>query len=318
MANAMNQDFARNDPAFAENLARVAARVEARLEAALGDAAQAGEIARPERLMAAMRHGVLGGGKRVRAFLVVEGAAMLGAAPDGALEAAAAIECLHAYSLVHDDLPAMDDDDMRRGRPTVHRAFDDATAILAGDALLTLAFELLSAEATHRDPGIRAALVLDLARSAGLGGMVGGQMLDLAAEGRFDGGGARALAADAIRALQAMKTGALIGWSCRAGAHLAGDVAALAALARYGRAVGLAFQLADDLIDLEGDAASAGKATGKDAAAGKATLPGLNGVAWTRSELARLVTEADTALAPFGARAASLRAMARFIADRSA
>ena len=257
---------------FAGRLASVAADTEALLERLLGAAPGPGEIARPERLLAAMRHAVLGGGKRLRPFLLVESAALFGAARyTGALLAGAALECLHCYSLVHDDLPAMDDDDLRRGRPTVHKAFDEATAILAGDALLTLAFDVMARSEVHPDAGVRIALVSELARAAGLGGMAGGQMLDLAAEGRFDD--KRALGENEIATLQAMKTGALIRFACRAGAILGqADAAARASIDRYGAAIGQAFQIADDLLDFEGDAETIGKAAGKDAAAGKATL----------------------------------------------
>ena len=307
-----------SDPRFDQRLAAAAQLVEAELELLLSDTARDGEAARPPRLMAAMRHGVLAGGKRLRPFLVIESAALFGVAAEAAVPAAAALELVHCYSLVHDDLPAMDDDDMRRGRPTVHRAYDEATAILAGDGLLTLAFEVVAARA-HADPQVGAELVLLLARAAGLGGMVGGQMLDLAAEGRFAGGAPLALAEAEIRRLQAMKTGALIRFACLAGAVLGrADAARREALAAYGETIGLAFQIADDLIDLEGDAALAGKATGKDAARGKGTLVSLRGATWARDELTRLVGDADRHLASFGPAAATLSAAARFIAFRQA
>jgi farnesyl diphosphate synthase len=274
-----------------------------------------GEIARPERLLAAMRHAVLGGGKRLRPFLLVETAALFGASRDGALLAGCALECLHCYSLVHDDLPAMDDDDLRRGRPTVHKEFDEATAILTGDGLLTIAFDVLSRTEVHKDAGVRIALVSELARASGIGGMAGGQMLDLAAEGRFEK--KRALGEKDIATLQAMKTGALIRFACRAGAILGqADAKSRDAIDRYGAAVGQAFQIADDLLDVEGDAATLGKAAGKDADAGKATLVAALGVDGARKRLATLVAEADAALAPFGAKADTLRAAARFIAER--
>jgi farnesyl diphosphate synthase len=301
---------------FGTRLAAVAGEAEGVLERLLDDEAVAGEIARPPRLLAAMRHAVLGGGKRLRPFLLVETAALFGAARSGALLAGCALEVLHCYSLVHDDLPAMDDDDLRRGRPTVHKAFDEATAILAGDALLTLAFDAMARAQVHPDAGVRIALVSELARAAGIGGMAGGQMLDLAAEGRFEK--KRALAIDEIEILQAMKTGALIRFACRAGAIL-GQAApgALANIDRFGVAIGQAFQIADDLLDLEGDAATLGKAAGKDAAAGKATLVAALGRAGAHARLDALVAEADAALAPFGAKADTLRAAARFIAERS-
>jgi farnesyl diphosphate synthase len=289
---------------FSGRLTAVAAEIEALLDRLLAAAPDPGEIARPERLLAAMRHAMLGGGKRLRPFLLVECAALFGAARSGALLAGAALECLHGYSLVHDDLPAMDDDDLRRGRPTVHKAFDEATAILAGDALLTLAFDVMARTDVHPDADVRIALVADLARAAGLGGMAGGQMLDLAAEGRFDD--KRALAEDDIARLQAMKTGALIRFACRAGAILGrADAQARAAIERYGAAVGQAFQIADDLLDFEGSPATLGKAAGKDAAAGKATLVAALGPAGARARLAALAAKADT-----------LRAIARFVAER--
>jgi len=304
---------------FDQRLAASARLVEGELERLLSDAVRAGETARPHRLMAAMRHGVLAGGKRLRPFLVIESAGLFGVESDAAVPAAAALELVHCYSLVHDDLPAMDDDDLRRGRPTVHKAFDEATAILAGDGLLTLAFETMSAARTHADPAVRADLTTLLARAAGLGGMVGGQMLDLAAEGRFDGGAPLALPEPDIRRLQAMKTGALIRFACLAGAVLgrAGD-AERQALEAYGETIGLAFQIADDLIDHDGDAALAGKATGKDAGRGKGTLVSLCGPDWARDELTRLVGDAERCLSPFGTGATTLQAAARFIAFRQA
>jgi len=300
---------------FNARLAETAAATEALLGRLLADAALPSEIARPARLLAAMRHAMLGGGKRLRPFLLAESAALFGAAREGALLAGCALECVHGYSLVHDDLPAMDDDDLRRGRPTVHKAFDDATAILAGDALLTLAFDVMARVEVHAEASVRAALVLELARAAGLGGMAGGQMLDLAAEGRF--GDKQTLGETEVKTLQAMKTGALIRFAARAGAILGqADAPGRAALDRYGAAVGQAFQIADDLLDVEGDAATLGKAAGKDAAAGKATLVSLLGVKGAHARLAALVAEAESALAPFGGKADILRAAARFTAER--
>lgn len=302
-----------------DRLAVAARLVEAELESLLDDATRTGELARPPRLMAAMRHGVLAGGKRLRPFLVIETAALFGVPARDALPAATALELVHCYSLVHDDLPAMDDDDMRRGRPTVHRAYDEATAILVGDGLLTLAFEIMAGGRAHADPAVRAELTVLLARAAGLGGMVGGQMLDLAAEGRFGGGAPLDLGEAGIRRLQAMKTGALIRFACLAGAVLGrATEAERQALAGYGETIGLAFQVADDLIDHEGDAALAGKATGKDAARGKGTLVSLRGSQWARDELTRLVSDAASRLAPFGAAAHTLAEAARFIAFRQA
>ena len=306
-------------PAFEAELATIAAAVEAKLTQLLVPASQPGETARPERLLAAMRHGVLGGGKRLRPFLLVEAARLLAPTVDrqDLMHAAAAIECLHCYSLVHDDLPAMDDDALRRGQPTVHKAFDEATAILAGDGLLTYAFELLADPRCHPDPLVRAELVLDLARAGGLGGMVGGQMLDLAAEGRFAADHHAHLDDADIRRLQAMKTGALIRAACVMGSRLGqGSAGDRERLGRYGDIVGLAFQLADDLLDVTATAAEMGKAVAKDAAHGKGTLVSLHGVAAVRAELAALVEEATTLLAPYGDRAALLIEAARFIASR--
>ncbi len=271
------------DP-FAQRLAVAAVETDALLDRLLGAEPAEGEIARPQRLLAAMRHAVLGGGKRLRPFLLLESAALFGASRNGALMAGAALECLHCYSLVHDDLPAMDDDELRRGRPTVHKAFDEATAILAGDALLTLAFDVMARRDVHADADLRIALISELARAAGLGGMAGGQMLDLAAEGRFEK--KRALGEDAIATMQAMKTGALIRFACRAGAILGkADAKARGQMDLYGAAIGQAFQIADDLLDVEGDSATIGKATAKDAAAGKATLVAALGVSAARSRL---------------------------------
>ncbi|RDV03845.1 polyprenyl synthetase family protein [Undibacter mobilis] len=300
---------------FADRLNAVATESEALLARLLGDTPLAGETARPERLVAAMRHAVLGGGKRLRPFLVVESAALFGAGREGALLAGCALELLHCYSLVHDDLPAMDNDDLRRGQPTVHKAYDEATAILAGDALLTLAFDILSREDVHADAGVRIALVRELARASGLGGMAGGQMLDLSAEGRF--APKRSLSENEIITLQAMKTGALLRFACRAGAILGqANAEQIMAVEHYGAAIGEAFQIADDLLDVESDAATLGKAAGKDAEAGKATLVAALGIDGARARLNHLIDSADSALAPFGAKADTLRAAARFVAAR--
>ncbi|MER8447806.1 polyprenyl synthetase family protein [Mesorhizobium sp. M1066] len=297
--------------AFEMALIRRAAAVEVLLRRLLDDRALSGEIARPERLMAAMRHGVLNGGKRLRPFLVMESAALFSADGEAALRVAAALECVHCYSLIHDDLPAMDDDDLRRGQPTVHRAFDEATAILAGDALLTLAFDIIAGEATALPAERRAALVLALARAAGGGGMVGGQKLDLEAEQTPPD------EAGIIR-LQAMKTGALIRFACEAGALIAGAPADdRERLAEFGSAIGLAFQLADDLLDLTADASQMGKATGKDAAAGKATLVALHGANWARGQLHGLVEQAHALLEPYGDDAQLLKEAATFVAARN-
>src|SRR5262245_40103960 len=257
-----------------------------------------------------MRYATLGGGKRFRPFLVIEAAALFGVPGTKALDTAAAVECVHCYSLAHDDLPAMDDDDLRRGRATVHKAFDEATAILAGDALLTIAFEILSQRATHPDPAIRTELVLRLARSSGWHGMVGGQVLDLEAEGVFQD-------MDGVRRIQALKTGALIEFSVDAGAVLGrASPAEREALRAYARAIGLAFQVGDDLLDAEGSAEHVGKATGKDAGAGKATFVSLLGVSCARGKLRSLGSEAVNALRPFGRRAAILEEAAHFVTHR--
>jgi len=295
---------------FETLLAGAGLRIEAMLEALLGPQPLHGEIARPERLLAALRHGVLNGGKRLRPFLVLESAALFGGDGEAILRVAAALECVHSYSLVHDDLPAMDDDDLRRGQPTVHKAFDEAAAILAGDGLLTLAFDILADPATELSAEARIALVGKLARAAGIGGMVGGQALDLAAERDAPD------EAGIIR-LQAMKTGALIRFACEAGAIAAGAPQAdVERLGEFGSAIGLAFQLADDLLDHTSTPEAMGKATGKDAGAGKGTLVALHGEDWARRQLGGLVAQACDLLAPYGDRAAILRATARFVAER--
>lgn len=301
---------------FAERLDAVSAATQGILNSLLDSSAQPGEIARPARLLAAMRHATEGG-KRLRPFLVVESAALFGVSEAQSLPAGAAFECVHCYSLIHDDLPAMDDDDLRRGRPAVHRAFDEATAILAGDALLTLAFDVLARDTAHPDPAIRAALISLLARASGIGGMAGGQMLDLEAEGRFAGGHPLSLSAAEIERLQAMKTGALLSAAVETGAILGrADQEAAHALKTFARAFGLAFQLSDDLIDAEGDAGLVGKHVGKDAGRGKATLVAQLGIPKARDRLAALVAEAEAALSPFGAKAARLAAAAGFLAKR--
>jgi len=303
---------------FQHRLAEVADGIEALLDRLLRPRPVEGERVRPARLLDAMRYASLGGGKRLRPFFVVESAALFHVPPDNALMVGAALECVHCYSLVHDDLPCMDDDALRRGRPTAHKAFDEATAVLAGDGLLTLAFDVLSRPETHPEAHVRLQLVSALARAAGLGGMVGGQMLDLAAEGRFDAVPPR-LGEREVRTLQAMKTGALLRFACAAGAMLGkADPSQLAALDRYGSAVGEAFQIADDLLDLEGDATKVGKATGKDAAAHKATLVGVLGPTAARRRLATLIADAQAAIEAFGRSADVLKAAARFVATRQA
>ncbi len=307
---------------FAAGLTQAAAEVEAQLVLHLD---RAGEAGTPPRLLAAMRHAVLAGGKRFRPFLVLEMARLVGGreAAAHALDVAAALECLHAYSLVHDDLPAMDNDELRRGRPTVWKAFDEWTAILAGDALLTLAFEIVAggaeASSSHAagpalSPAIRTALVARLAAAAGPAGMVGGQMLDLEAEklGRPAKPDERH-----VRRLQAMKTGALIAFAAEAGAISAGGSPDVVRAARaYGEAIGLAFQISDDLLDVTGDAATVGKAVGKDLALGKATLVAVAGVETARRHLTAAVDEAIAALSAFGPAADPLRQAAFFQMDR--
>ena len=307
-----------SDASFARRLNAAAAETEQLLDQLLTAAPAEGEIARPPRVTEAMRYSSLAGGKRLRPFLAVETAALFGVKRQHALMAGAAIELVHCYSLVHDDLPAMDDDDLRRGRPTAHKKFDEATAILAGDGLLTFAFDVLGRPETHPDAAIRIALVTGLARAAGLGGMVGGQMLDLAAEGRFGKSDTPQGQKDVLR-LQAMKTGAILKFCCTAGAILgSAPPAKRNAVNRYGQVIGQAFQIADDLLDVEGDTATLGKAAGKDAAHGKATLVDLLGVAGARARLAQLVKDAENALTPFGADAAILKDAAHFVAERRA
>ncbi|NWJ23247.1 polyprenyl synthetase family protein [Rhizobium sp. RM] len=295
---------------FETKLRDSAAKTEALLGRLLSSDVGPDEIARPQNLLDAMRHGVLNGGKRLRPFLVMESAALLGGNDEAAHYVGAALECLHCYSLVHDDLPAMDNDDLRRGQPTVHRKFDEATAILAGDSLLTLAFDIIASDNNPLQADRKAALVLSLARAAGIGGMAGGQALDLAAEKKApDEAG--------IVTLQAMKTGALIRFACEAGAIIAGSSASERQRMRlFGEKIGLAFQLADDLLDLTADAATMGKATGKDAARGKGTLVALRGENWAGQKLREQVNEAAELLSPYGTKADILVAAARFIAER--
>jgi len=255
----------------------------------------------------AMRYAI-GGGKGLRGFLVMETARLHGASPEQAVWPAAAIEAIHAYSLVHDDLPCMDDDDLRRGQPTVHIKWDDATAVLVGDALQSFAFELLSQDAVG-DASTRLALISSLARASGAEGMVLGQALDIAAETAT-----RPLTLDEITALQAGKTGALICWSAEAGARL--TKADPAPMTAYATALGLAFQIADDILDVEGDASKTGKRVGKDADAGKATFVSLLGLDGARARARALVHDAQTALAPFGAEADTLKEAAQFVISR--
>ncbi len=290
---------------FETALNEAATRVEAELDTLL-----AVDAAPEARLIEAMRYAVLNGGKRLRPFLVLQSADLFGVDPMAALSAAAAIEMVHCYSLVHDDLPAMDDDSLRRGKPTVHIAFDEATAILAGDALLTLAFETLADERTHRAPSVRAELMLRLARAAGAHGMVGGQMIDLTADGAVsDIGG--------VTRLQRLKTGALIEFACMAGPVMGSASTPLREAVRgYAHDLGLAFQIADDLLDIEGDAAETGKAVGKDADQGKATFVSILGPERARSQAKILVDQAVEHLAVFDHKADLLREAARFVIAR--
>ncbi len=285
---------------FPDRLAQVQAAVQARLDAALAGRAEVPATH-------AMRY-ALQGGKRIRAFLVLEGARVLGVAEDRAIHAAAAIEAMHAYSLIHDDLPCMDDDDLRRGQPTVHVKWDEATAVLAGDALQSLAFGVLC-DARIGPAEVRLRLVEDLAQAAGIDGMVLGQALDMAA-----GTAAEPLALPEIVDLQMKKTGALIVWSAQAGAVLAG--ADRRPLELYAAQLGMAFQIADDILDAAGDEAAAGKRVGKDAGAGKATFVALLGLDTARAHARHAVDEAIAALEPFGPAADTLRDCARYVIAR--
>jgi farnesyl diphosphate synthase len=299
---------------FQERLNAVAEATERMLERLLSDTPLPGETARPARFMDAMRYASLGGGKRLRPFLMVETARLFGAEGDGVLRAACALEMIHCYSLVHDDLPAMDDDDLRRGRPTTHKAYDEATAILVGDGLLTYAFDVTADPATHPDPAVRSELVLQLARHSGIGGMVGGQMLDLEAEAST-----KPHTAETVIRVQAMKTGALLHHAVIAGAIFGGaDDTAKAAMSRYGKALGAAFQVADDILDVEADSEALGKAAGKDAGRNKATLVAALGLEPARERRDRLADEAIAALddIPQGAHADVLKDAARFAVER--
>jgi len=288
---------------FQTALTDIAAAVNAVLEALIP------AVATPERrVVDAMRYAALDGGKRFRPFLVCAGADMLGVPRSSSLRVAAAVEMVHCYSLIHDDLPAMDNDDLRRGRPTVHKHWDDATAILAGDALLTLAFEVLATPATHSDANVRTRLVADLAKAAGAAGMVGGQMIDLQATPELN--------VDGLTHLQNLKTGALISFSASAGAVLAGDAAAQKALSAYGLDLGLAFQVTDDILDVEGSSRDLGKTPGKDAASGKGTFVSRLGVGGAKTLAGQLVERATGHLQPFGIKAHVLRQAAHFVLTR--
>ncbi|WP_036257950.1 polyprenyl synthetase family protein [Methylocapsa aurea] len=299
---------------FEARLNAVAAATEHMLDRLLGPSILPGETARPPRFLEAMRYASLGGGKRLRPFLMIETARLFGVEGEGILRAAAALEMIHCYSLVHDDLPALDNDDLRRGRPTTHKAFDEATAILVGDGLLTFAFDVTADPATHPDPAIRIALVLALARAAGLGGMIGGQVLDLEAEQARE-----PHRAEAVIKLQSMKTGALLHYAVNAGAILAeADDQARAALSAYGQALGAAFQVADDILDVEADEVALGKRAGKDAERNKATLVAALGLEAARERRDALSAKAIDALDSFpqGAKATILKQAAHFVAAR--
>lgn len=286
---------------FANRLADCARQVETCLDATLSTFGN-------DPISDGMRY-ASAGGKRLRAFLTMESAALYGVPDSASVWAAASVEALHAYSLVHDDLPCMDDDDLRRGQPTVHVKWDDATAVLVGDGLQTLAFEFLTNPELHPDPSIRLSLVSSMARAAGSNGMVLGQAQDIAAETAI-----KPLNLSEITELQANKTGALIRWSAEVGAVLAG--ADPVHMRDYSRALGLAFQIADDILDVEGDAEKAGKRLGKDAEAGKATFVSLLGLDGAKMRAKSLVTEAEDALTTYGDKAEALRQAARFVISR--
>ena len=294
-------------PEFEPALAESADFVERSLDAMLPP------VNGPEgRVLEAMRYAALGGGKRLRGFFVIQSGRLFGVDRSALGRVAAAIECVHAYSLVHDDLPAMDNDDLRRGKPTVHKAFDEATAILAGDALLTLAFGLIAAPETHGDPFVRCELVSRLAHASGHAGMVGGQMMDI----MFEHG---TPALPEITRLQRMKTAALITFSCEAGPILGrASAGARAALTAYGQELGLAFQIADDLLDAEGETAQLGKAAGKDAARGKPTVVSVLGIERAKAHAQALAGQAADHLDLFDERADLLRAAADFVVARRA
>ena len=266
---------------------------------------------REENVIEAMRYALLAGGKRLRPFLVVQSAALFSIDNESALRVAVAIECVHTYSLIHDDLPAMDDDNMRRGLPTTHKKYDDATAILAGDALLTLAFEILSDEKTHSDAEIRCDLILALSRAIGAKGMVGGQMIDLKAENQ-------SLQQDEIIRMQNMKTGELIIFSCEVGAILAkvSDDRRMA-LKKYAENIGLAFQIVDDLLDIEGNSEDIGKTAGKDIEAGKATLVSFKGVEEARALADELINNAVSHMDVFDEKSEVLKSLAKFVINRA-
>jgi len=297
--------------AFTQALEAAAHDVEAMLDRLL-PRAQGAEA----RVMEAMRYGALGGGKRFRAFLAVQSSRLFALDGERALRVAAAIECVHAYSLVHDDLPCMDDDDMRRGKPSTHKAFDEATAVLAGDALLTLAFEILSDPETHEDSRVRADLMLGLAKAAGARGMVGGQMIDMASTGA---GGGEEIGIGPLTRLHQLKTGALIAYACEAGAILGhASLSARQSLHAYAHDLGLAYQIADDLLDEKGDEAALGKTPGKDKSQGKATFLTILGAERAEAQAQLLADQAAQHLEMFDGKADLLREAASFVINRRA
>jgi geranylgeranyl diphosphate synthase type II len=297
------------EPGLSDYLKQARRRVDGALAAYLPGVDPGSSSPCPNRLAEAMRYSLLGGGKRLRPILALMAAEACGAEADSAMPAACALEMVHTYSLIHDDLPSMDDDDLRRGRPTCHKAFDEATAVLAGDALLTLAFEVLARDVRPVDAAARC--VLALAEGAGPSGMVGGQMADLQAEGRLDSN------LGELEAIHRRKTGALLRASLKMGAIVAGaDSAILEALDVYGHAVGLAFQIVDDLLDVQGDEAKLGKRVNKDHGLGKWTYPGLLGLDGSRRHARELADEAVTALAPLSERGGRLRALALDLLER--
>lgn len=295
---------------FQSKLVDCATEISNELENILSEKIQKSEIARPANLTAAMRHGSLNGGKRLRPFLVLETASLFNINKQAALRTATALECVHCYSLIHDDLPAMDDDDLRRGQPTVHKKWDEATAILAGDSLLTLAFDILADPKTHDNATIRSELVLQLARASGVGGMAGGQMLDLNAEQETPN-------EQSIKLLQSMKTGALLRYACEAGAILgSASTNQRATLVKFGQLIGQAFQLADDILDVTSNEAQMGKKVAKDHGAGKGTLVALYGLEKAQQIADDLTAQAIATLEPFGDKANILKATAQFVVGR--
>ncbi|WP_208431694.1 polyprenyl synthetase family protein [Bartonella schoenbuchensis] len=296
---------------FMALLAKHTHNIEKRLDTLLNYKAQNNETARPEILIKAMRHGTLNGGKRLRPFLVIQSAALFDIPLEQSLDIGVALECVHCYSLIHDDLPAMDNDTLRRGKPTVHKAFNEATAILAGNALLTLAFEIVAHKAYALSPQIRIDLITALAQAAGLGGMLGGQMLDLEAENKPQDH-------HAIITLQHMKTAALISFACQAGAIIGNaSKTQIEQLSTFGTHLGLAFQLTDDLLDVTMSTKTLGKTAGKDKEANKATLVSLHGIEKTQKKRDTLITQAEELLHPFGDKAKPLKQAAHFIATRN-